>query len=82
MPRRIDPGPGFPQIPPRWNEESRMFALGLRNALEQIWAKVWQRAYPVGAVVLTANEEKPFTFGKWESITTGITGINGWKRVE
>lgn len=72
----------FPNVPPNWNDNSRQFALGLRNLIEQIQAKGWQRAYPVGSVYLTTKTERPFTFGKWETISTGITGVNGWKRVE
>jgi len=81
MAQRTETGPAFPQIPPRWNEESRQFALGLRYVIEQVQARVWQRAYPVGAVFLTVNNTKPFTFGEWEAITTGITGVYGFKRV-
>lgn len=74
-------GPEFPMIPPRWNEESRQWAMGLRNLAEYIQSKVWQRAWPVGSVILTVNEGKPFSFGTWEEITTGIAGVSGWKRV-
>lgn len=73
-------GPDFPMIPTRWGQEERSFALGLRNIIDAIYARVWQRAWPVGSVILTAGEEKPFTFGKWEAVATGITGVYGWKR--
>ena len=68
----------FPILPNKWGEEERRFALGLRGLLEQ---NRWQRAYPVGIVVLSVKSDKPFTFGEWESVTTGISGVYGWKRV-
>lgn len=71
----------FPPIPERWNEDGKRFAMGLRGVLDQMQARLWQRALPVGIVVLTAENEKPFEFGKWESVQTGMTGIYGWKRV-
>ena len=74
-----NPGIAFPPIPERWGEDGRRFALGLRDLFEQLR---WQRAYPVGIVVLSANEKKPFAFGEWEAVTTGIAGVNGWKRVK
>lgn len=76
--RQNNPGISFPLPPARWNEDERRFADRIRELMEQIR---WQRAYPVGVVVLSTKEEKPFTFGEWESVTTGITGVNGWKRV-
>lgn len=78
------PGLPFPMIPTRWGEEERRFSLGLRDLLEQTR---WQRAYPVGIVVLSAavnrdNEPaRPFPFGEWEQVTTSMTGIYGWRRV-
>ena len=83
--RPMSTGLPFPMIPERWGEEGRRFALGLRDLMEQIR---WQRAYPVGIVVMSVrkaendNPVKPFTFGDWESVTTGITGVYGWKRVK
>ena len=74
-----NPGLPFPMIPTRWGEEERRFSFGLRDLFEQTR---WQRAYPVGIVVMSANENKPFAFGEWESVTTGITGVNAWKRVK
>lgn len=79
MRKTNNPGIAFPQIPERWNDDSRHFAMGLRDLFEQTH---WQKAYPVGIVVLSVNEKKPFAFGEWEEITTGITGVNGWKRVK
>lgn len=76
--RNVHDGLPFPMLPSRWGEEERRFALGIRGLLEQ---NRWQKAYPVGIVVLSAEEEKPFTFGEWEGISTGITGVYGWKRV-
>lgn len=81
MARIVQSGPEFPMIPQRWGHEEHQFALGLRSLIEYIQLRVWQRAWPVGSVILTVGEEKPFTFGAWEEITTGITGVNGWKRV-
>ena len=75
----------FPAIPERWGEDGRRFAMGLRDLLEQIR---WQRAWPVGIVVMSTrldennNPKKPFTFGEWEEVATGITGVYGWKRVK
>lgn len=79
-----NPGIPFPLLPTRWGEEERRFAFGLRDLFEQLR---WQRAYPVGMVVLYTREDeesnpvKPFAFGEWERITTGISGVYGWKRV-
>lgn len=73
------PGIPFPMVPQRWGEEERRFAFGLRDLIEQIR---WQRAFPVGIVIMSAKQDKPFAFGEWESITTGISGVYGWKRVK
>ena len=81
MARLTNAGPEFPMLPSRWGDEERRFALGLRDLIEHIRYRAWQRAWPVGSVVLTVNEENPFSFGVWEEITTGITGVSGWKRV-
>ena len=75
-------GPEFPIIPSRWGQEERRFALGIRDLFEYVRSSVWQRAWPVGSVILTTGEEKPFTFGSWEEIETGITDVTGWKRVK
>lgn len=85
MKRTAETGLTFPDIPESWGDESRRFALGLRDLFEQIR---WQRAYPIGIVVMSVrknesnNPVKPFTFGEWEQITTGISGVYGWKRVK
>lgn len=79
-----NPGLSFPLLPARWGDEERRFANGLRELLEQIR---WQRAYPVGIVVMSSRKDgndnpiKPFSFGEWETVSTGITGVYGWKRV-
>lgn len=80
--RLINYGVPFPAIPGRWLGEELSFAQGLRRMLEQIQSTVWRKAYPVGIVVLTSDNQKPFTFGAWESVTTGISGVYGWKRVK
>lgn len=73
----------FPPIPERWGEEGRRFAFGLRDLMEQIR---WQRAWPIGIVALSTRTDenddpiKPFTFGEWEQVETGIIGIYGWRR--
>lgn len=77
--KHTDTGPSFPQLPSRWGSEERGFALALRNLFEQ---NRWQRAYPVGIVTLTTKEKRPFTFGEWEQVNTGISGVYGWKRVK
>lgn len=71
----------FPAIPNRWTSEERLFGQGLNTLLDQIQLRNWQKAYPVGIVVLTATNVKPFDFGEWESVSTGISGVYGWKRV-
>lgn len=71
----------FPPIPNGWSPEGHQFAVGLRSLLDQIQTRGWQRAWPVGSVALTATDERPFAFGEWESVQTGMTGIYGWKRV-
>lgn len=75
-------GPGFPRIPESWSEDGKRFAQALRSLTEYILSQGWRRAYPVGIVVLTSANEKPFTFGQWEAVTTGITGVYGWRRVK
>jgi len=81
----VDPGLPFPAIPTRWGQEERKFAFGLRNLFEQ---GRWSRAYPPGIVVLSAkvNEQgqpvRPFSFGEWEQIQTGISGVYGWRRTK
>lgn len=77
--KQIDSGISFPALPSRWGQEERNFAFGLRSLFEQ---NRWQRAYPVGIVVLSSRDQKPFTFGEWESITTGITDVYGWRRIK
>ena len=79
MKKPNNPGISFPNVPTRWGEEERRFVFGLRDLIEQIQ---WRRAYPVGIVVFSVNENKPFAFGEWESVTAGITGVNAWKRVK
>ena len=74
----------FPPIPSRWGQEEHRFAMGLRDLFDSIR---WQRAWPVVSVALSTKTDgntpvKPFSFGKWEQISTGITGVYGWKRVE
>lgn len=71
----------FPTIPNKWTTEERLFGQGLNTLLDQIQLRNWQKAYPVGIVVLTATNTKPFDFGEWESVSTGISGVYGWKRV-
>ena len=75
--KHTDSGLPFPAVPSRWGQEEKGFALGIRNLFEQ---NRWQKAYPVGIVVLSTREQKPFTFGEWEEITTGITDVYGWRR--
>lgn len=81
MAKLTNTGPEFPMLPTRWGEEERRFALGLRDLIDFVRYRAWQRAWPVGSVFLTVGEDKPFTFGSWEEVTTGITGVSGWKRV-
>lgn len=83
--RPLSTGIPFPIIPESWSEDGRRFAFGLRDVLEQIR---WQRAWPVGIVVLSTktdendNPVRPFLFGEWEQVTTGITGVYGWRRIK
>lgn len=87
MPTRKPNNPGipFPLLPIRWGEDERRFCFGLRDLIEQTQ---WKRAYPIGIVIFSSrvdsddNPIKPFAFGEWESVTTGITGVYGWKRVK
>jgi hypothetical protein len=85
----------FPAIPGRWSEEDRHFAMGLRYLFDRLFGGMLSRddvrsivdtklpeIYPVGIVVLTGEEEPPFSFGEWTAVTTGITGVYGWKRTE
>lgn len=75
---RVSQGIPFPNIPTRWNDEERRFAQGLRDLLEMAFSR--SATYPIGIVVLTSKNTKPFSFGTWEAVTTGITGVYGWKR--
>ena len=68
----------FPNIPSKWSDEEKRFANGLREMFDRVFSR--NATYPVGIVVLTSNDKKPFTFGEWEAVTTGITGVYGWKR--
>lgn len=79
---RTDTGPGFPQIPESWSPDGRRFALSLRSLSEYILTRGWQRAYPVGAVVFNSEDKRPFSFGEWEAVTTGISGVYGWRRIK
>ena len=74
----------FPTIPQKWTQEEKHFATGIRRIFDIIFATntFTKLAYPVGAVYLTTKDKVPFTFGTWSSVTTGITGVNGWKRIK
>lgn len=80
----ISAGLAFPNPPERWGSDERRFWAGLRDLMEQIQ---WRRAYPIGIVALSAktdengNPARPFSFGEWELVTTGMTGVYGWRRV-
>ena len=69
----------YPMLPERWNQEERNFYIGIRRLFDQLFSK--NGTYPVGIVVFTAEDRKPFTFGQWEKVTTGITGLYAWKRL-
>lgn len=69
----------YPPMPKHWNQEERSFYIGVRRLFDQLFSK--NSMYPIGIVVFTATENKPFSFGVWEQITTGITGVYGWKRI-
>lgn len=75
-------GPGFPQIPESWSPDGRRFAMNLRSLAEYILSRGWQRAYPVGAVVFNSTNERPFAFGEWETVSSGISGVYGWRRIK
>ena len=73
----------FPNVPKGWSEDGKRFAQGLRYLFDQLFARKqvsMDDVYPVGVVVLTGDEESPFSFGEWTAVTTGITGVYGWKR--
>lgn len=71
----------FPKTPNNWDQEGKQFAQGLQNLFDQIFGTtILRKAYPVGIVVLTGANQAPFSFGKWTSVSTGISGVYGWKR--
>jgi hypothetical protein len=82
--RVYDPGYIFPAIPGRWASEEKQFALGLRGLFDKLFARkaVPEECFPVGSIVLTAEEQAPFAFGTWEAVSTGIQGVYGWKRTQ
>ena len=69
----------YPAIPSHWNQEERSFYLGLRRLFDSLFSK--NSMYPIGIIVFTAEEKKPFSFGLWEAVASGITGVYAWKRV-
>ena len=76
--RQATSGYPFPNIPSRWSEEERRFAFGLRALFDQLFGR--NTTYPIGIVVFTAADQKPFTFGEWEKVTA-LTGLYAWKRI-
>ena len=76
--KHITTGLPFPNIPEKWTQEERRFAYGLRDLFDQLFAR--SNAYPVGVVVLTTEDTKPFTFGTWEELDLGLTGVHAWQR--
>lgn len=79
-----EPGYIFPTVPRQWNVEEQRFALGLRSLFDRLF---WKKAsvadcYPIGIVVLTAENKAPFPFGTWAAVATGIQGVYGWKRTQ
>ena len=71
----------FPKTPSNWNQEERQFARGLESVFDEMYISgMLKKAYPIGIVVLTGTNQVPFSFGKWVSVSTGISGVYGWKR--
>lgn len=75
-------GYSFPNIPKSWSQDGQHFAMGLRYLFDRLFGQqiTLKDVYPVGVVVLTGADEAPFSFGEWTAVTTGITGVYGWKR--
>ena len=79
--RQVAVGYPFPKIPEKWGQEERTFAQGIHNLFDQIFGKMsLQKIYPVGIIVFTGANQAPFSFGKWTSVSTGISGVYAWKR--
>jgi len=72
----------FPNVPQGWTQDGKHFAIGLRSLFDRIFGTMitLKDVYPVGIIVLTGADEAPFSFGEWTAVTTGITGVYGWKR--
>lgn len=71
----------FPKTPEKWDREERLFAQGLQNIIDDIYGtSILRKVYPVGIVVLSGANQAPFSFGKWTSVSTGMSGVYGWKR--
>lgn len=73
----------FPSIPRKWGHDEMQFAQGLRRLFDILFAKKWlsiSEVFPVGSVVLTESDTAPYSFGTWEAIQSGISGVYAWKR--
>lgn len=89
--RQTTTGYPFPNIPGGWSEDGKRFAQGLRFLFDRIFGQMVtkkdinalrEEIFPVGIVILTGSNEAPFSFGTWTAVTTGITGVYGFKRTE
>ena len=82
MARQVSTGYPFPAIPSSWSQEGQQFARGLRFLFDRIFGQqiTVKDVYPVGIIVLTGADEAPFSFGEWTAVSTGISGVYGWKR--
>lgn len=79
--KQIMTGYPFPRIPANWNEEERRFGFELKNLFDQIFGRFnLQKIYPVGIIVLSGDNKAPFSFGKWEEVNIGISGVYAFKR--
>ena len=79
--KQVTTGYPFPRIPDNWNDEERRFGFELKNLFDQIFGRFSpQKIYPVGIIVLTTSDKAPFSFGKWEDVDLGFTGVYAWKR--
>lgn len=82
MAKQKTTGYPFPVIPGNWSEDGRRFAQGLRYLFDQLFGRqiTLKDVYPVGTVVFTGANEAPFSFGEWTAVSSGISGVYGWKR--